>query len=320
MSKTTRKTGAEAIAFLDAQRLDATPHNYDMAYRCVTGRDADVTTAVRLITEDGVRITQAEADEIMKDRRGGPLHDGNKERAAQASLRHMMLKVAELVKQAAVATGQMGRDMDDGMRGLPEGDALAIMVRDMIERSARTEADLKTAAAETERLRQDLEAARNDAMVDALTGLPNRRAVDALLDDMGKRGVRRAIAFCDVDHFKRVNDVHGHGVGDRVLRSVSADIAAACAPHVTARWGGEEFVVVMEGLDAQQAHALIDKAREVVAARRLALRENDAPLGTITFSAGIAVTDAADGTDAVGTADALLYQAKSTGRNKVISS
>jgi diguanylate cyclase (GGDEF)-like protein len=161
------------------------------------------------------------------------------------------------------------------------------------------------------------------ATADPLTGLPNRRAFDeALAREVARAargGAALAVVLVDVDHFKRVNDAHGHPAGDQVLRTVAARIAAAArAGDLVGRLGGEEFGVALPGADLLAA---------AQAAERIRARVADEPVEAagaalaVTVSAGVAALgpDAADGPALVARADARLYQAKRDGRNRVAS-
>jgi diguanylate cyclase len=107
-------------------------------------------------------------------------------------------------------------------------------------------------------------------------------------------------------------------VGDRVLKAIAEALGQTCAGHLVARYGGEEFAVLFTGVDIEAARATLDKARIRVAAKRYKLRESDAPLGEITFSAGLAVAQPDDGLSTVfHRADRLLYSAKTAGRNRL---
>ncbi|MCU0309020.1 MAG: diguanylate cyclase [Thermoleophilia bacterium] len=155
------------------------------------------------------------------------------------------------------------------------------------------------------------------ALHDPLTGLPNRRALDAGLARellrQRARGGPLAVAAIDVDMFKLVNDTHGHATGDRVLVGVGERLrACAAAGQVVARSGGEEFTWTMPGLDLVQAAAAAEALRAAVAS---------APVGGlpgITVSVGVA--DSRPGEPAEGLlarADSALYAAKAAGRNRV---
>jgi diguanylate cyclase (GGDEF)-like protein len=157
------------------------------------------------------------------------------------------------------------------------------------------------------------------AATDALTGLPNRRGLEALwaqADGPGAAAGSWALAMLDVDHFKAINDTHSHAVGDAVLREVAQVMAHALRlPDRLARWGGEEFVALLSGLSHEAAAAVLERLRERVQAHDW---QRLAPGLQVTLSAGL--TSARPGESlatVMARADALLYQAKGAGRNRV---
>ena len=204
--------------------------------------------------------------------------------------------------------------------------ALAIMNRAMLDRTRALENDMKESRAEAERLKRSLAAARRDADIDHLTGLPNRRAFETVYE-REYRTARAAVdhlavAFCDIDHFKRVNDTHGHETGDRVIQAVAELLQAVAGDddhcHVS-RHGGEEFVLLFRGMTADDALTRIDRARAAMADRDLVNRDTGEPIGQVTFSAGVADVFAhADPRAALKAADEALYRAKQSGRNQVV--
>ncbi len=154
-----------------------------------------------------------------------------------------------------------------------------------------------------------------DAYLDPLTGIPNRRAFDARFDlELARRareGAPVALVICDLDHFKRVNDEHGHEAGDEVLRRAGAAIAGVTrTADLAARVGGEEFGLILPGTGEEDA---------AIAAERVRRRIHDefAPdQFELTISCGIACASDGTGADALyRAADFALYEAKRAGRN-----
>ncbi|MCC5987110.1 MAG: GGDEF domain-containing protein [Pararhodobacter sp.] len=181
------------------------------------------------------------------------------------------------------------------------------------------------AAQERELARSRREIARHaaqmeqQALTDQLTGLPNRRQLDALMRshfELAQRsGQPLATIMLDLDHFKRVNDTWGHPEGDRMLQVVATVLQAnARAGDVVARWGGEEFSVLAPNTGFEGAVALAERLRE-------AIEGMDPPKGlpTITVSAGVAVLQSGESImDLSSRVDRALYQAKNEGRNRVV--
>jgi len=160
---------------------------------------------------------------------------------------------------------------------------------------------------------------KRTGLTDNLTGLANRRAFDEQLEaefDVARtRGRELALLVIDIDHFKRLNDTRGHAEGDRALRRLAAILRSPVRePDVCFRYGGEEFVVLMPGANAESALVLAEQLRERVAAETA----NDHAL---TISVGIAALGdrrAASAEDLFREADAALYAAKTAGRNRVV--
>lgn len=172
------------------------------------------------------------------------------------------------------------------------------------------------------RLAQRMGQAWTLATVDLLTGVLNRQALLARLDEELERAARYqrpcSIVLVDLDHFKRVNDTHGHAAGDRVLREI-ADVLRANVrtADIVGRYGGEEFMIVLPETDADAAASIAEKLRRMVASREVRLE--DGHVLTITMSAGVAGGLGQhlrlDGL--VRDADGALYSAKALGRDQV---
>jgi two-component system chemotaxis response regulator CheY len=161
------------------------------------------------------------------------------------------------------------------------------------------------------------------ALTDPLTRLLNRRAGQqrlAIDDDRMRREQRpMGVVMVDIDHFKAVNDDHGHSVGDRLLR-ITAECLEACVRggDYVARWGGEEFLVALPGADIIQCAEVAERCRNLLASQRFPVL--DGQVLQVTASFGAASTEGADRCDAeslIEQADRALYWAKQGGRNRV---
>ncbi len=163
------------------------------------------------------------------------------------------------------------------------------------------------------------------SLTDPLTGLPNRRRFEEALADLAGPGVARdaplSLLVIDADHFKAVNDRHGHAVGDEVLKGLARCLLAS-ARHpgdLVCRVGGEEFVMLLAGADGAAAHRVAETVHGQV--RRLGLPTAGIPAGALTVSIGLASTASAGAgaegaADLYRVADAALYAAKTSGRNR----
>ncbi|MBX3560558.1 MAG: GGDEF domain-containing protein [Sphingomonas sp.] len=310
-------------AFLAEHGLPPSPGNYALAHQLFADEDAPAARAVKAATADGVRLTQCEADGIMTAHAvpGGGRSSGV-DPAVLGAAKRQIEAFAEIVESTRAQAQTYGRDLAQGAAELEQSggsaETLIAITRTMIERTQAAEQQLTAARDEAQTLRVKLAEAGQEARRDPLTGLPNRRAFEEHHAGLEQAGGLISLAICDIDHFKRVNDTYGHGVGDRVLKMVADLLNECCSGHFVARLGGEEFVAVFDGLNAAEGAAILDEAREQLAAKRLKVRETDAPLGQISFSAGVACGTSASADVPLARADALLYQAKDAGRNRVL--
>ncbi|WP_341649514.1 GGDEF domain-containing protein [Thauera humireducens] len=158
---------------------------------------------------------------------------------------------------------------------------------------------------------------RDAATRDMLTGLYNRHRGEQLLEEAAANartdGGQLSVVVCDVDHFKQVNDRFGHPAGDRILVEISRILRQSVRGHdAVIRWGGEEFVIVLDACRQSTAIDLAERIRARVAAYR------DSEVGKVTLSLGLATLAPGEMTDALfARADAALYQAKRGGRDRL---
>jgi diguanylate cyclase len=320
---------AELGRFLDHHGLPVTPVTLNVAWSYLTQSDDDLVLALDRRVRSGRGLTL----EWLQD-----IHQRREISGEAVELRELMQRLEASVEEFGKSTreahgaaseyhsalsGQIG-ELEQVAKASAVITEMAQIGKAMLRRTHEIERQMLRSSAQTRALKRRLDEARKDSEEDHLTGLPNRRAFEAVFE----REYRAAemvneplcVVFCDIDHFKRVNDEHGHDAGDRVLRLVAEMLAQVSDDrcHV-ARHGGEEFVVLMRGQNPLEALARLDKVRSELADRRLVNRATDTPFGQVTFSAGVAqVFDYADPRAALQAADAALYRAKLEGRNRIL--
>jgi diguanylate cyclase len=309
--------------FLARNHLTPEPINYEFGYRVCSSPDGALAKAVAAITEGGFRLTRKDIVSLGGDVSNEPVAE-TASAVAQGLVAQTQMQVegfADLVAAMRADTRDFGRNLvasADAIKstGQVAPDDVLRLTHAMIDRVQSAESQLEAATREADELRQKLEEARDNARRDPLTGLPNRRVFEESFAEQAAKGTPLCLAVCDIDHFKRVNDTFGHAVGDRVLKAIGATLEEQCAGHLVARFGGEEFVVLFTGLELAEARLKLDAARTLVANKRYRLRETDAPLGAVTFSAGLTATLPGEAVgDVFVRADRLLYAAKGDGRN-----
>jgi diguanylate cyclase (GGDEF)-like protein len=199
-------------------------------------------------------------------------------------------------------------------RWTPEFAPLAAALADMAAKLAERDRDLRAANHHLQEL----------ALLDGLSGLPNRRSFDIRLASIwlaADPGTPMSLLMMDVDHFKLFNDTQGHPEGDGCLRMISKTIGAVAREgDFAARYGGEEFIMLLAGIDADEALKVAERSRAAVEA--LGIAHPAAPRGIVTISVGVATLTAGEvgGEQAlIEAADAALYDAKRGGRNVIAS-
>jgi diguanylate cyclase len=282
-----------------------------------------------------VRSVRATQDLLVQTRRQQQRLKGERDHARDALKTLVQSLVAELGVLGG-STDRFGAQLDTYADSIEQADSLeslAGLVRDMVQQSrdvqgevasasARLQAGQAEAALLSTRVRElegELRRVSEELSIDALTQVANRRGLaDAFAAESarhGRDGATLAVALIDIDNFKKLNDSLGHSVGDEALKSLAARVRGALRPvdHV-ARFGGEEFVLLLPATDVGPAQeALTRLQRELTAS--LFMHEGREVF--VTFSGGVTAWRAGETLDAaIERADEALYEAKRTGKNR----
>jgi diguanylate cyclase len=313
---------------LSEHRLEPSPDNYALCHRYVTAGDSDFNERVeRAIAEHG-GLTSVAVAALVAQRNAE--HSASDLARIADSAQSYLEKIARILGQSGDDAHAYGAALESSAAGLASGvppsaaiGELMALTRAMIDTTRDAEGHLRQTSVEIEGLRDDLTAAERKANSDALTGLPNRRALEARMRS-AVEAARRAkqplsVAICDIDHFKSFNDEHGHQIGDEVLKFVaSAFTKGNNKRQFVARYGGEEFVILLEGLDVEAAAAEVDRVRAEVASRELKVTATGRSLGRLSFSGGVSGLEKRDSpASMLKRADSALYLAKEAGRNRI---
>ena len=228
---------------------------------------------------------------------------------SRPATRHAQIMVITGAGRSEQAAMALDLGAGDVMQGPVDPGELAVRVRALISRKRRSDG-----------LRAQLDRGLDLALTDSLTGIRNRFFAMARLPDLLARADGRvAVMMLDVDHFKAVNDRHGHVAGDAVLRALAQRLADRVGPEdILARYGGEEFIVAQAGTDPVAARRAAERLRSAVADRPFPLPGSSEEVD-VTLSIGLAFAADADEdvTALVCRADRALYASKSEGRNRL---
>jgi diguanylate cyclase len=323
----------ETMRELARLRLSPTPENYRVWFVHLAGELPPLSQAIRRLLAGPEPIDEARCAELYER---FFLRSGEERDLLRAGRRLNEL-AAELTRElAAFGTGAVryGRALADAGERLAQappghvGKVLANLIAEterMQERALHVERHLRASMGQIEELRREAHAAWQEARTDGLTGLANRRHFDHALQLAAAQAVEQAMPAClllaDIDHFKQFNDQFGHALGDQVLKLVAAVLRQNVkGKDLVARYGGEEFAIILPATQLEDAAALADGVRELVASRQIQMKDSNRALGRVTLSIG--VTDHRPGescADWVARADDALYGAKRGGRNRVVA-
>lgn len=304
------------------------PMSYAVWYEYVAGINPALRSAIEQSLARGAQFTDEDIFALYA------AHVAQRDLDSAVRMRTDMERLMQDVDGAALEAGQevqqYGAELCEYRerleRGL-SGEALDGMVRSLIEDTSRMHAStavfqehLRNSAREVERLRQELEVAQGLAQRDPITGLLNRRGFDQQLARLYRDGLSRCcLLILDIDHFKEINDSHGHLLGDKVILAVANALRGCVGERgAIARMGGDEFAVLLTQAELGGAGALAERVRAMVARGALRRADTDEVIGAVSVSVGVAARQGSEPLDAfIARADRALYDAKARGRNCV---
>ncbi|MDM7929024.1 GGDEF domain-containing protein [Blastomonas fulva] len=326
----------KVFSFLEQVQLDPVPDHYRLAWEYLNGGNMMLREAVNRKLDANGRLSPEIVAEILDECEGQmKVKDLNALVAESETLLAGGFKTLSKSGKESMAYAEVLQSRLDWMRDLDPADqadmpieaqfkALLKITSQMLQSTKKASESLDQSTKKLSQMRNRLDEANDKAQRDQLTGLPNRWAFEQQFSAATIRAKERfeplSVAFIDIDHFKQVNDTHGHEAGDRVLQLVAKTLDGFGRGNChLARHGGEEFVIVLENTSTQEAKQQIDAVREELAERSLVNKDNGQNIGRVTFSAGIAPFNPGEpNRQVLRNADAALYEAKHSGRNKVL--
>jgi diguanylate cyclase len=322
-----------AMGQLKALRQPANPRNYEIWYTYATGYKPGLNLRVNEMLGLNGTLSAADLDEIYEtfistsritdriDNVGTKVVDEIEQVMSMidAAVGTTTSYTESLVGASEKLTNAADRE---GLRLIVE--TLVQSTREMEQTNHALESRLKASKHEINQLQENLEAVRHESLTDPLTTLANRKFFDQMLEKAlntaRSAGEPLSLMLTDIDHFKKFNDTFGHLTGDQVLRLVALAVKQNVkGQDLAARYGGEEFAIVLPNTALRQALAVADHIRRAVMAKELMKRSTGEHLGRVTISVGVAMLHGGETAQAlIERADACLYAAKRSGRNKVV--
>lgn len=300
----------QALRRLAELGLPPTPQNYEAKYREIGGMPAAPSPEPAAAA---VAIASVNSPDTLELVRALLQMMGNANTGLHADLTRFSDESSSLLKQ--LEGSRDPRSTEELFR------AMAASSGWLLGQVDNTRQELERTRGQLDAMHAELERAQALAVSDPLTGLPNRRALDGALAREIARARRQQTSLClavlDVDHFKRINDTHGHAVGDRALQHLAVTLKAAVREtDVLARFGGEEFVLVLPDTALVGAEFTMNRLLRTMQRTPLSHDGNEI---TVAFSAGLAEWQPDEDAEIiVRRADQAMYRAKSAGRGQVM--
>lgn len=321
------------LAMLGRLQLSPDPDNFALIHEYVLGSNS------KLMAEIDTELTRNGTlpDEVAKTLYRRFIWDADRQKV-ELALQQMRRLVGETLLTIHHAENEAGQQADviashsqrlnEALSAQEIKQIISAVVSDtrlMVKNTYELKYMLQDTRNEVEKLRSELEIARQEAVTDTLTGLSNRRAFETaiakLSDQSRQHHTDLSLMIIDIDFFKNINDEHGHLVGDKVLRSLANLLSANVkGKDIVARIGGEEFAILLTDTQLENAKKVAETLRRLVEQTNFKRIDTGRSLGRLTISIGITNYRAGEFYEGFwGRADQALYQAKQSGRNQVVA-
>ncbi|WP_448547938.1 GGDEF domain-containing protein [Thalassotalea fusca] len=318
----------KALKFLSSHNIAPNPINYSVVYLYHSGESESLSKKIdqQLVqhnTVDGVFLESLFLDHIN--------HTNNLENQFFTPFDATLKDTIDYIEQQVACETQTESNLNKvndtlSNQGQVSSEVLLKLVHYMQssvcqsrEQHTALLSELSQTRSQLAEIKKLLEASRQEALFDNLTGLYNRRGCDEKLDDLDDASTHTSLVI-DIDRFKSINDNYGHLIGDKVIQRVADTIKNfLIEDDFAVRYGGEEFLVLFVNKDKSYGKAIAENIRNAVTELKLKHRKTNAYLPSISVSIGIAQRSSGEEWhDVFNSADKALYQAKSTGRNKCV--
>jgi len=320
-----------ALPLMSEYDIPVTPKNYSVWYRYVSGIDSELRETIDSMLK--TRETFSEETNESLYWQFCAEKDENQLKNVRDDLQHVLTTILKEVTELTGQTERYESFISGSVKILsdnPSPDEVKNIVKTIIDETktlGNYGKTIQTKLVETtdvlENLKKDFEQVKTEALVDFLTGIPNRKAFDqALTEGIGdaKTDMKSlSLLLIDIDHFKRFNDEFGHLVGDHVLKFVVKKIRELVKGRdFLARFGGEEFAVILPQTPLEGAQTVAENIRNYFAQAKLKEISTLRNLGKISVSIGVACYRSGESPEAlISRSDMALYSAKNAGRNRV---
>jgi len=315
-------------------KIPMTPENYHLWFEYSIGSNEGLTSDINELIASRKPFT-SEINKKLYDEYLGDEHNRALVEQIQKETQKIFRRIVNDILITNESTSEYNHKLKQYFQKLDAAKTLSdvqYVVKDIIsdthqmaESTGHLQDRLEEATTQAESLRQQLKQTEREALIDALTGLHNRKAFDRkakdLYDAFQKNGTCFSVIMLDIDSFKSFNDKYGHKTGDEALEIVGAMLHDNTKGRdFPARYGGEEFVVLLPTTTLSNACVVAEQIRKNISAKTLKIIKTGESLGNITVSLGVSEINSGDTMDSViERADKALYLAKESGRDNVKS-
>lgn len=324
----------KSLALMMRHKIPPNPMNFTIWYGYTAQSNPALKTELERLLVDKTEFTPSLNDDIFSRHFG---LDGDGDEISETTARihgavSEILTYIETVGQDTSGYGEKVAKLSGNLNQVPTAEALKSVVQSILHETEKIVTKTRTVGSrlsdssqEIAELRRSLDIATREARTDPLTGIGNRKHLNVRLrDEIGKAkesGKELCLLLLDVDHFKKFNDSYGHDIGDHVLKVVARTIKNGIKGRdICARYGGEEFCVALPETELRNAMMVAEKLRMKLAESNLSDRGTGRSYGSVTVSIGVSVYRKNESpAELFRRADAALYRAKESGRNKVVT-
>ena len=322
-----------ALPWINKNELPAIPTNYAVAYEFISGRNTTLSKEAEQIQKNNQKISQALLDALFNKYLSNGV-DIELLKTIRTDLAQIFSEALDAIlvsgsgmsqykERLSIATKRLNNELDVNVLREVVSEMIS-ETKEMQESSKVLQENLDTTCAELETLRTDFQKVQSEVFNDPLTGILNRRGLSRALEQIFKNDVKKntiSILMIDIDHFKKFNDIFGHIIGDDVIKYVASTISDNIKGRDSAaRFGGEEFIVVLPDTELDMAERVALKLSHAIKSAPLTQKSTGRKLGCISVSIGITSNHQNEEVDVIiDRADKALYAAKKNGRDRVHS-
>ncbi len=324
----------KAIEQIASYELEPTPDNFAVCYAYQAKSNPNLTMSLNMLLSANTTLSQAQATQLFLTHLSLEAENDMLQNATN-KITDEINAVMETITKASDGSNKYNETLTDFSGTLQSQNSLdqiraavskvANETRLMAEQNQRLHSQLTHSTEELTEMSYNLDEVRKASLVDPLTKVGNRKYFDIEIAKTIEEAVDNATPLSalmvDIDFFKKFNDTFGHLIGDEVLKLVAKTLVENLKGRdIISRYGGEEFIILLPQTNVDDAVHVGNLLREILATKQIRRRKTNETLGIVTISLGATQFEIGESTDNfINRADEALYEAKQTGRNKVIS-